>query len=251
MASFPEFLPSNILHVIQRVLDALQRQQNNPVTAILLYGSYARGDFVADRSNINLLIVATDYSLEWLQQFSSLQTRWKKEGIVTPLMMTEVELQQSLEVFPLEFFEIKEQAVLLEGQDPFLAYHLNLDRLSLQCEQEIRGNLLRVRQRFVEGLGRPEAIQVLLPISLVALLPCIRGVFRLLSHSSAGTIEAILSQLEAVLSIESKVFLEVFDMKRGVSTPGRIELPRLFDRYLIALKGLLDRVQDLKRSGTI
>ncbi|NKB82584.1 MAG: hypothetical protein GKS05_11980 [Nitrospirales bacterium] len=248
MSPIPEHLPSSISRAIQHVLTALRKQKNNPITAVMLYGSYARGDFVVDRSNINLLIVATDYPLEWLQRIGPLQARWRKDGVVAPLMLTEQELQDSLGLFPLEFLEMKDQSVLLEGQDPFLACHLNLAHLLVQCEQEIRGNLLRVRQRFVEGWGRPEAIQTLLPISLVALLPCIRGLFHLLNHSPDGTTQTVLEQVEPVLNVKNEVLLEVLSMKRGVSTPGRIELPRLFERYLETLKNLVNRIQDLKRS---
>ena len=38
---------------------------------------------------------------------------------------------------------------------------------------------MRLRQRFVEGGGTEEATTMLLPLSLTALLPCLRGVQRL------------------------------------------------------------------------
>ena len=213
----------------------VKKQIGSSIQAIILYGSLARGDFLLGRSNINLLVLLGQINIETLQGFAKLHRRWAKEQIIAPLFFTEEELRNSLNLFPLEFFEIKEQHVLLEGRDPFPELHLNEQNLFVQCEQEIRGNLFRVRQRYVEGLGQPEAVHALLPISLTALIPCLRGLYRLLNQPTLGTPDVILDRMPSVLQLDSKVFHEVWLMKRGQSTPGRLEFPRLLERYVHTL----------------
>ncbi len=111
--------------------------------------------------------------------------------------------------------------------------------------------MFRIRQRFVEGEGKPEAIFALLPISLTALIPCVRGIFRLLNQSAAGTSEVILGRLPTTIQVEPMVFQEVLDVKRGMSSPGKKEFPHLYERYVQALEGLIKRVNELQTQGRL
>jgi hypothetical protein len=165
--------------------------------------------------------------------------------------MNQQELLTSSELFPLEFFEIKDSHVLLEGRDPFPTLHLTNANLLVQCQQELIGNLFRIRQRFIEGEGKAEAVFALLPISLTALMPCLRGLFRLLDQSPTGTSAAILERLPKTLQVEPLVFQEVLDMKRGLSSPGKKEFPRLYERYVQGLESVIKRVQALKAEGRL
>ena len=107
-------------------------------------------------------------------------------------------------------------------------------------------NLLRVRQRFIEGEGRAEAIQALLPLSLTALLPCLNALLHVIGHATKGKAVTILELLPSAFQIDPTVFQEVLNVKRGISSPGSMEFPRLFDRYLQAFQKLIGRVRELK-----
>ena len=244
-------MPDEARYTLERYLGQLRHQLGEEVEAVILYGSLARGEYVQGRSNINLLILIRRFSLGLGQRFGGLHRRWGKEGIIPPLMITLDELRTSSTLFPLEYFEIKDAHVLLEGRDPFTELHLTSSNLLVQCQQELIGNLFRLRQRFVEGEGKAEAIFALLPISLTALLPCLRGLLRLSNNSPNGTSEAILHRLPAGLQFESTVFQEVLQMKRGLSSPGKKEFPRLYDRYIQALEALIRRVEELKAEGRL
>lgn len=244
-------MPNEAQRTLKAFLAQLKKQIGPEIQAIVLFGSLARGDYISGRSNLNVMLLVTKVGRELLERCGRLQRRWGKEGIVAPLVFTEDELRSFLELFPLECIEIKEHHVLLHGPDPFSDLHINDRNLLVQCEQEIRGNLLRVRQRFVEGWGRPEAIQVLLSLSLTAVIPCIRGIFRLLGQSGAGTPQEILNRLAPTLKLDPAIFQEVLNMKRGLSSPGPIELPQLFERYLSGLELLVEGIHTLKTEGRL
>lgn len=213
---------------------------------ILVYGSAARGEYLQGYSNINVLIVLERVTQPVLQQWSGIYKQWAGEKIIAPLFLTHVDLQQYSGVFPLEFLDIKECHVLLEGRDPFPALHVNQTHLFGQCRQEVHANLLRARQCYVEGWGRVEAIQTLLPLSLTALLPCLRGLYRLLDRPANVKSPDVLDEMQTTLDVDPSVFHEVWRLKRGLSTPGKHELPKLLDRYLTGLGQLVDRVDAMK-----
>ncbi len=233
--------------LLRGFLRSIKKQKDLKFEAILVYGSAARGEFLPGYSNINVLIILEHITQPILQQWSGIHKQWTREKIVAPLFLTHKDLQQSSDAFPLEFLGIKEQHVLLEGRDPFPELHVNIMNLFLQCRQEVHANLLRVRQNYVEGWGRIEAIQTLLPLSLTSLLPCLRGLYRLLDRPLSMKSPEVLKELNATFGIDPSVFLEVWRLKRGLSTPGKHELPKLLERYLAGFGQLVDRVDLLKQ----
>ncbi|MCY3729664.1 MAG: hypothetical protein OXF97_11810 [Nitrospira sp.] len=230
-------------------LRSIKKQKDLKLEAILVYGSAARGEFLEGYSNINVLVVLEQITQPVLQRWSGIHKQWAREKIIAPLFLTHTDLQQSSDVFPLEYLDIKECHVLLEGRDPFPELHVNQAHLFVQCRQEIHANLLRVRQCYVEGWGRVEAIQTVLPLSLTALLPCLRGLYRLLNRPSNIKSPEILDELKATLDVDPSVFFEVWRLKRGLSTPGKHELPKLLDRYLTGLGQLVDRIESMKHEA--
>lgn len=242
-------MPEPAQHTLRSYLRDAEKILGQDVSAIILYGSLARGDYLQDRSNINLLFVFEHITLDILQRCSKLNRRWTKERIVAPMMFALSELPRFLETFPLEFFEIRDHHLLLAGRDPFPELHIEGRTLFIECQREIRGNLLRVRQQFVEAAGQPEGIQALLPISLTTLVPCLRGLYRLLGQSPQGTPSDVLERMKTVLDLDPSAFLEVWFMKRGQSTPGKHEAPHLVDRYLLALNALEEKIETLIHEG--
>lgn len=239
-------LPSEVRPLLRAYVAEVTKLFGASLQAVILYGSLARGEYLPGRSNVNLLVVLEKYDADLLRQYSKVHGKWKKEQVVVPLFVTEEDLRASLDYFPLEYLDIKEQHLLLMGRDPFPELHPDLRHLAVQVQQEIRGNLLRLRQRFVEGGGREEAIGILLPLSLTALLPPLRGLFRLLNRPIPGPSEALLADLEPAIGVDPKVFLEVMSLKRGLITPGALEVPRLFDRYVHGLEALVSRLNQVK-----
>ncbi len=244
-------MPEEARHTLQPYLGQLRKQIGEHLEAVIMYGSLVRGEYIQGRSNINLLLMIRQFSLDIGQRCGGLHRRWGKEGVIAPLMMVQEELVTASQLFPLEFLEMKDSHILLEGRDPFSEIHLTHNNLIIQCQQELIGNLFRLRQRFVEGEGKAEAIFALLPLSLTSLIPCLRGLFRLLDQSSSGSSAAILERLPLTLQVESVVFQEVLALKRGLSSPGKKEFPRLYERYVQGLEGLIRRVNELKADGRL
>ena len=246
-----ERVPAEVRRTLRSYVAEVTKLFGPALEGLILYGSAARGEYLPGRSNVNLLLVLASHDPDLLRQYARIHRRWKDEQIVVPLFLTIEELRTSADLFPLEYLDIKARHVLLAGRDPFPELQVNQRNLRVQCEQEISGNLLRLRQRFVEGGGKPEAVLILLPLSLTALLACLRGLLWLAEKPVADSAEDLLRQLESGLGVDTAVFQEVLNLKRGLITPGPLEIPRLFERYLAALRSLIERVELLKAEGRL
>jgi hypothetical protein len=236
-------LPDETQQVLRAYVQDVVKTYGDQLDGVLLYGSAVRGEFVPGRSNVNLLLFVASYDVAVLKKYTGLHKRWSKEQIVVPLFLSRDDLQAAATVFPLEYLEIYDCHRTLWGQDPFVGFKVDQRHLVSEVLQGLRGNLLRVRQRFVEGGCTEEATTVLLPLSITTLLPVLRGVQRLLGRAVLSPCDALLDDLESQFGIDCAGLRDAWLLKRGRISPGQKEIPRLMDRYLGSLARLVAAVE--------
>lgn len=236
-------VPSEVQQLLQRYVKETTSLLGTQLEGILLYGSAVGGEFLPGRSNLNLLLMLSGYERETMKRYAKTHKRWSREQFVVPLVVTEAELTRPRCLFPLEYLEIQEQHRVLWGRDPFIGLHIDRTHLAYQVQQSIQGNLVRLRQRYIEGGGTEEAMTMLLPLSLTALLPCLRGLQRLAGQPALYQTDALLTGIRAMTGLDLVGLGDVLELKRGIISPGPVEVPRLYERYadnLAALMAVID-----------
>jgi predicted nucleotidyltransferase len=236
-------LPDETQRVLRSYVKDVVKTYGDLLDGVLLYGSAVRGEFVPGRSNVNLLLFMASYDVAVLKKYTGIHKRWSKDQIVVPLFLTRGDLQAAATVFPLEYLDIHDWHRVLWGQDPFVGFKIDERHLLSEVLQGLRGNLLRIRQRFVEGGCTEEATTVLLPLSITALLPVLRGVQRLLGRPVLSQCDSLLKDLESHFGIDCAGLRDAWLLKRGQISPGQKEIPRLMDRYLESLTRLVGAVE--------
>jgi hypothetical protein len=244
-----EGLPGETQKLLQAYTKDVKGVFGEQLEGLLLYGSAVRGEFLPGRSNLNILLLVSSYDSALLKQYSALHRKWSKEQILVPLFLTEEELRMSASVFPLEFLEIQEHHRVLGGRDPFIGFHVPTDRLRESVVHGLTSNLLRLRQRYVEGGGTDDATTILLPLSITATIPLLRGVQRLLGRPVLAQSDAVIKDVAEQLKLDLQGLLDGLLLKRGQISPGPQEVPRLFDRYLQTMTLLTRAVQQLSQAG--
>ena len=235
-----------LLHAYVKDVKGLFGEQ---LEGVLLYGSAVRGEFLPGRSNLNVLLLMSSFDQALLKGYSAIHRRWSKEQLVAPLFLTEEELRSSAAVFPLEYLEIQEQHRVLGGRDPFVGFRVETARLIAEVRQGLTASLFRLRQRYVEGSATDEAALILVPLSIASLLPLLRGVQRMQGRPVLYQSDALIKDVAEQLGLDLQGLQDALLLKRGQITPGRKEIPRLFERYLQAVTVLTNKVADLARKG--
>ncbi len=236
-------IPSEVQQLLQRYVKETTALLGSQLEGILLYGSAVGGEFLPGRSNVNLLLMLSGYEREGMQRYAKAHKRWSREQFVVPLVVTEAELTKAGTVFPLEYLEIQERHRVLWGRDPFIGLHIDRTHLAYQVLQGIHSNLVRLRQRFIEGGGTEEAMTMLLPLSLTALLPCLRGLQRLAGQPALFQSDALLTAIRSLTGLDLTGLGDVLELKRGIISPGPVEVPRLYERYAGNLDALIALVR--------
>jgi len=244
-------LPEDVQTILTRFVEQIKQEWSTNLGSLILFGSAARGDFIIGRSNINVLLVVRELSVETLRRAGKFHQEWGKHQIVAPLLMREEDLVRSQDLFPLEFLQMTHNHVLLAGKDPFSGTKVDTARLSWQCEHELMANLVRVRQRFIEGHGRIEAVQTLLLLSITSVLPCIRGLLYCLALPSTEKDLHLLELLPKTIQFDPTIFLDILKVKRGLSSPGSFEWPKAYERYLQNLERFMIRIQEIRHEGRL
>lgn len=238
-----EQLPSQVQRVVQLYAKRVGAAVGSTLESLHLYGSAVRGEYVEGRSNLNMLLTLTDVTGDRLRSITPALSAWKKEQVVS-LVLTGTEVREWAAQFPLEFGDLLDHRLLLAGRDPFSAIRPDPARLMEAILRESRENLLRVRQRYIEGGASTESALILMPLSVTALGACIRGLLRLWDQAPVAATDQALQRVCDRLGVDAAPLLDAWALRCGRISPGQLEIPRLFDRYVGGLQAWVSRVSE-------
>ena len=224
----------------------VELQGDNLITAAV-YGSAASGDFSPKSSDLNLLLICRRVDLETLKKCLKLVARGRKKQITAPLFLTREHLDTSADVFPMEFLEFKENHLLVYGEDLLSGLRVDLKNLRYQCEEQIKGKLIRIRQAYLEVGLRGKGIEALLKESLSGLLPVFKNILRLKGLKPPVRKEEILNQLEREFGLRKDILLEIWKDKQNDEKIGGEKAETYLGRYLGEIEKLaraVDRLGD-------
>jgi hypothetical protein len=218
------------------------------VCSICLYGSAAVGEHIPKHSDINLMIMVDRLEMDDLQSCLKLIKQGRKKRISAPLLLTAEHISTSTDTFPIEFLEMKEKHINLFGTDPFLDLDIDPKNLRLQCEQQIKGKLIRLRQAYIEVGLKKRQLLGLLTTSFTSLLPVLRNTIRLVEPNiqpPRGNEEIILRVCKD-FQLKNEVFLQILKIKKGILKPNKDMTHNIFKDFLHNLTKLSQKVDQIK-----
>src|SRR5690606_15091634 len=134
------------------------------------YGSGARGDYVPGKSDINFLVVLAREGPGDLEKALPLVPKWRKRAVAVPLFMTKALIDSSMDVYPVEFLNMKRHYVVAFGEDVLQGLLFDKKALRLQCERELKGKVMLLRSGFLSTADRAEDLRRLMAASITAFL---------------------------------------------------------------------------------
>src|SRR4030042_282389 len=148
--------------LLQDWVTGLKQELGNNLVSVILYGSAARGEHVAARSDLNLMLIFKKLDLEHISKVRQLMSRKVRRQLPQLVFWTEEELKHAWDVFPLEFEDIKENHQCLVGKDPFGKRKVDKKRLRYQIEFELRSKLLTMRDTWLRSNRDKYALEMFL-----------------------------------------------------------------------------------------
>jgi hypothetical protein len=151
-----------------------------------------------------LIAICRNLDLDILQKLK------KSEEI--PILFTKEELMQGVDVFPVEFLNIKLHHKILYGEDLLKDLKISKENLRHQLEFEFRSKLIHLRSEYLLYSGRE--LEALILSAIPALAPIMGGLVYLkdLKYGDTGEMFDIVSE---GYGIDVGVLKEIYDVRRG------------------------------------
>jgi len=184
--------------------------------SVVLYGSAAAGTHVPGQSDLNFMIEVEKVDGGVLDDLAKLYRGYADQGLAVPLVVDPEYLQRSLDVFPIEFAEMKAFHRVLFGDDPLPGLEIKAENLRLQAEFELKQKLLALRRLYLTTAGRGQDEDRMLFNSYKSFLVVIRALLRRLGEEKLLIPHGeLLGKIEQRLSLKLPSFLQLAEARGG------------------------------------
>jgi hypothetical protein len=235
----------SVEETLERFVQEVRELYAEDLLAVILYGSAAAGEYVPGRSDINVAVVLRQLTPALLRKASGRVHTWRRRGLATPMFLDPDFLRTSLDVFPIEFLDMQERHRVLWGADLFASLSIGHANLRRQCEQELRGKLLKLRQTYVESAQVPDLLEHVLSTAVSSVVALARTLLRLAGGDPGGGAEAVLERAQARFGASTVSLRKAFQLKRGDLRLAGSGIEALYTEVLEEVQGLVRVVDGL------
>ena len=193
----------------------LARAYGGALASVVLYGSAARGEYVEGVSDLNVLALLRSTDPATLRRGSEAARRWVGEGNPPPLILGVEEWRRSADVFPIELSDIRDAHRVLRGDDPFAGIEIDPADLRHQCEHELKGKHIQLREGYLLSAGEPEELRTLLVKSISTFLLLFRTVLRLVGEGGVREPEEVVRRTAARVGFDADPLLAILRARQG------------------------------------
>lgn len=237
-----------IQEVTHNFTEELHQIFGNELVSVILYGSAVTEDFHPKRSDLNFLVVLTPEGIGQIRMVQKYLSQWQRQRILFPLFVTKEFIENSLDSFPLEFLNMKFAYQVLYGEDVLASIHIRNEDLRLQCERELKGKLLHLRQSYLFTRGKVRALRSLIVQSIGVFTSVFRGLLFLSGKPIPRTRIETITDACSEFHLDLALFQSLLTVreKKGVFT--KDELLDFIERYIVEIERLSQSVEELRSS---
>ena len=215
------------------------------LVSLILYGSAAGGHYIKGKSDINLLVVLISEAINRIEDSLATVKNWQKRHVAVPLIMTKAFLESSLDCYPIEFLNMKNNHILIYGENVLEQLKFKPENLRLQIERELKGKLILLRQGYLETGGSAWQLKGLISRSFTAFTSIFNALLYLEHESAPKHKRDTIKEVAKLFAVDAEVFLFCADIKEGVDKLSGEEVAGVFKKYLLEVEKICNIVDEL------
>lgn len=231
--------------IFPEIISDYKELYGDDLVSIILYGSATGQDYRPGKSDINFMIVLSETGIERLDQAFSIVKKWQKKNVAIPLFLTESYVKTSMDVFPIEYLNFQRNYALVFGKDILKDLSFDPKFIRLQCEREIKGKLLILREGFLETSGKRKALKELISQSIPAFIAIFEALLSLKEKDVPKEKRETIRTTCKAFELDASVYERLLDVKEDKVKLGDIEIIKLFKDYLRESRKLSKLVDEL------
>lgn len=220
---------------------------NKNIIAIYVYGSYvSKTNFILKKSDINILIIFDTLNFNMLNLILPITHKYKKKYNISILPLTQNYILESIDIFPVEFLDIQLNRKIIYGSDIIKTLEFTKDLIRLECEQQIKGTIIKLQGYFLEYGAEYKNLLSLITNSFKSLIPVFRSIIYLNCININDNNIEMISQLEKISVYEYSTFKFVIKLISGLEKLDKNKIFLFFENYLNQLSIISDFVNRLE-----
>ena len=231
---------------LQDLVDRLRKAQRDRLVSVILYGSAATGNHHGQFSDLNVLCVLTRVTPAELADAEPIFKWWRSFGNPSPLLLSEEEVRDATDCFPIEFHDMQERRRVLFGPDVLENVVIDKTFYRAQVELELRARLLRLRQKAGSVLSDKQALLRLMIDSVPNFLVLSRHAL-LVSGLPAGLQKREIARELTSIGVDTLPFDTLLDLREQKKKPGDVDPEALFGSYLRQIETVVAHVDRLEK----
>ncbi len=181
------------------------------------------------------LIVLNTLDTSTLKEIKPLIQDYHKKTKKYPLILTKEELTDGLDVFPLEFLNIKLNHKIIYGKDLFENLKFEKKHIRRELEFEFRSKLINLRQGYLETTSKKQD-KLIVEKALPTLMPILNGLLFLKNINIPQDLDEILN----LVNKNYKVNIEI------LKSPDKDNLEDSIKKLIILLSELGEVLDEMK-----
>lgn len=230
---------------VQSFAEKLTEDVGDNMLSLSVVGSALTEDFDPRRSDINTVLLVKRRSHELLVLLAGYGRSMGKRKLRAPLLMTDEYVQQSLDVFAVEFLDFQLNHHVVLGPDPFAGLKFKKEDVRLQCERELKAALINLRQGYVQAMGKSKLVGGLLVACAGQLVVLMRAMLWLVDVERAKTAQATVRAAAERFGFEAGTVSSLVGLKRQHGLPSGDQVEGMFEGLYQAVDHLARQVDQL------
>ena len=204
-------LSGKINSTLEDFVNRLKSIYGPQLVSVMLYGSAASGEHTGYGSNVNLAIILNNASMPDIARVSKLINN-RKFRIISPVFFTEKYIASSVDVFPVEFLDMKENHTVLYGKDCIGALEVDLKNLRFQCEQELKSKLINIKTAYLNRRSASDRKKLLFKF-FTSCLHILRNILRLKGRVPPYSKQDVAKEVAKEFKVDIAVLQKILDAK--------------------------------------
>lgn len=152
-----------------------------------------------------LLVVVESFEFNVFERAGGTVREYVKGGKTMPLFLTRETLRDGIDVFPLEFLDVKTTNRVLYGENIFEAMEFKKEYVRRELEFEFRSKLISLRQGYFEVAGDKKRVRELVSSAVPTLLPMCYGLLYVRDTVIPADVDGIFAEITRVYEVDVDV----------------------------------------------
>ena len=235
-----------ILEASRAWLEPVRTTLGNEFLAAFLTGSVLTQGFDPAHSKVNIVVVARTLEPEKLDALRGAMPVSRKAPHFDPLLLSKRQIENSLDSFPIEWLEMRERHMTLEGEDVFATLQVPNTYLRLQCEHELRSKHIRLRQAYLASGRHPLMLQEALRGSASSFATLFRTLLRLRGEPAPASPAQVIEKLAQLYRLDAEGLLGAHVVRYTTRKYKADEIIAIYRKFLAEISRLVIAIDTLR-----